>query len=149
MVDKKDELMMAQAVADAIGATKRQVQLWTDAGVIQCLPDTDRQGRGSQRLYSKDELPTAALVAAAAKAKLPIGILKRFAENLRLYTKTDAYSVTRDRGYIVFEVPDDPNEPQDSWIFYFGGPAFPQEEIEQLSSAVVINVNKVMADLKK
>ncbi len=149
MAEAKSELMMAQAVADAIGATKRQVQLWTDAGAIQCLPDTDRQGRGSQRLYSKDELPTAALVAAAAKAKLPIGILKRFAENLRQYIKADAYSVTRDRGFIVFEIPDDPNETQESWIFYHGGPAFPQEEIERLNSAVVINANKVMDDLKK
>ena len=149
MAEAKSELMMAQAVADAIRATKRQVQLWTDAGVIQCLPDTDRQGRGSQRLYSKDELPTAALVAAAAKAKLPIGILKRFAENLRLYIKTDAYSVTRDRGYIVFEVPDDPNEPQDSWIYYFGGPAFPEERIESLRSSVVINVNRVLAGMKQ
>ncbi len=149
MADTKDELMMAQAVADAIGATKRQVQLWTDAGAIQCLPDTDRQGRGSQRLYTKDELPTAALVAAAAKAKLPIGILKRFAEHLRLYAKAGAYSAVEHGGYIVFEVPDDPNKPQDSWIFCYGGPAFPDEKIEPLRCSVVINVNRVLAGMKQ
>ena len=43
--------IMAQAVADAIGANKRQVQIWTDAGILRCLPETDRQGRGRQRLY--------------------------------------------------------------------------------------------------
>ena len=66
---------MAQAVADAIGATKRQVQLWTDGGAIRCLPETDRQGRGRQRLYDQTELPFAALVAALATHKLPIGDL--------------------------------------------------------------------------
>jgi hypothetical protein len=70
-----DEPLMAQAVADAVGATKRQVQLWTDGGAIRCLPDTDRQGRGSQRLYDQDELPFAAFVAALAQHKIPIGDL--------------------------------------------------------------------------
>ena len=58
-----EEPLMAQAVADAVGATKRQIQLWTDGGAIRCLPETDRQGRGRQRLYEQSELPFAALVA--------------------------------------------------------------------------------------
>ena len=67
--------LMAQAVADAIGATLRQVQIWTDAGVLQCIAETDRQGRGRQRLYDQEVIPIAALIAAAAQFKLPIGAL--------------------------------------------------------------------------
>ena len=74
MVDT--EYLMAQAVADAVGATKRQIQIWTDAGAIDCLPETDRQGRGRQRLYDKSELPIAALIAYLARYKLPIGSLQ-------------------------------------------------------------------------
>ena len=66
---------MAQALADAIGASKRQVQLWTDAAVIHCRPDTDRQGTGRRRLYDPEEIPIAAIVAAMARLKLPIGTL--------------------------------------------------------------------------
>lgn len=65
--------IMAQAVADAIGANKRQVQIWTDAGILRCLPETDRQGRGRQRLYDPDELPFATLAARMADVKTPIG----------------------------------------------------------------------------
>ena len=75
--------LMAQAVADAIGATKRQVQVWTDAGAIHCLPETDRQGRGHQRLYDLNELPLAALVATMARHRLPIGIIREWADSIR------------------------------------------------------------------
>ncbi len=71
----RDEPLMAQAVADKVGATKRQIQLWTDGGAIRCLPGTDRQGRGRQRLYDQSELPFAALVTALARHKIPIGDL--------------------------------------------------------------------------
>ena len=74
---------MAQAVADAIGATKRQVQIWTDAGAVHCLPETDRQGRGRQRLYDLNELPLAALVATMARHRLPIGIIREWADSIR------------------------------------------------------------------
>jgi hypothetical protein len=74
---------MAQAVADAIGATKRQVQLWTDAGVVQCIPETDRLGPGRQRHYERDEIPIAALVAAAAPFRLPIRMLDQLSWTIR------------------------------------------------------------------
>ncbi len=67
---------MAQAVADAVGATKRQVQLWSDAGAIQCFPETDRQGRGRQRLYPRSELPFAAMAAFLARYQIPIGMIR-------------------------------------------------------------------------
>ena len=67
--------LMAQSLADAIEATKRQVQIWTDAGLLKCRPETDRQGRGRQRLYDPDEIPFAALVAQMARFKIPIGVM--------------------------------------------------------------------------
>ena len=65
--------IMAQALADAIGARKRQVQIWTDAGILRCLSGTDRQGRGKQRLYDPSEKGFAALAARMADVKTPIG----------------------------------------------------------------------------
>ncbi len=70
------DLLMAKAMADAIGATKRQVQIWTDAEVLICRPETNlHPGRGRQRLYDREELPVAALIAEAARFTLPIGTL--------------------------------------------------------------------------
>lgn len=54
---------MAGELARMSGATKRQVQLWTDAGALRCVAGTDRQGRGRQRLYSEDEARYARLAA--------------------------------------------------------------------------------------
>ena len=71
------ETLMAQAVADAIGATKRQVQIWTDAGAVHCIPETDRMGRGRQRLYDQSELPKAAIIARLAEFQVPIGVLQQ------------------------------------------------------------------------
>lgn len=75
--------LMAQAVANAVGATKRQVQLWTDAGVIKCLPETDRQGRGRQRLYPTEELPFAAIAHFLSVYQIPIGRLKFYMDLVR------------------------------------------------------------------
>ena len=79
----KSDHLMAQAVADRVGATKRQIQMWTDAGVLVCLPETHRKGRGRQRLYERSELPYATVIAELAKMKLPIGTLQVFSEHMR------------------------------------------------------------------
>ncbi len=80
---------MAQAVADAVGATKRQVQLWSDAGTIQCFPETDRQGRGRQRLYPRAELPFAALAAFLARYQIPIGMIRAWIHFTRMQLASD------------------------------------------------------------
>jgi hypothetical protein len=70
-----DNLYMANAFAAECGATKRQIQEWTRRGVIQCVPGTELQGRGRQRLYDLSEAGFAAFGACLAQAKLPIGEL--------------------------------------------------------------------------
>ncbi len=80
---------MAQAVADAVGATKRQVQLWSDAGAIQCFPETDRQGRGRQRLYPRSELPFAAMAAFLARYQIPIGMIRAWSHFTRKHLASD------------------------------------------------------------
>ena len=84
---------MAQAVADATGATKRQVQIWTDAGAILCIPETDRQGRGRQRLYDRSELPFVALVNALSIYKVPIGYLVKWTSLARIYLGDQAHKL--------------------------------------------------------
>ncbi len=80
---------MAQGVADAVGATKRQVQLWSDAGAIQCFPETDRQGRGRQRLYPRSELPFAAMAAFLARYQIPIGMIRAWIHFTRMQLASD------------------------------------------------------------
>ena len=80
---------MAKAVADAVGATKRQVQLWSDAGAIQCFPETDRQGRGRQRLYPRSELPFAAMAAFLARYQIPIGMIRAWIHFSRMQLEHD------------------------------------------------------------
>ncbi len=88
---------MAQAVADAIGATKRQVQLWTDHGVVRCIPETDRLGPGRQRHYERDEIPIAALVAAAAQFRLPIRMLDLLSWMIRMLIERGDEDLPRGR----------------------------------------------------
>ena len=82
MIDKP---LMAQAFADLIGATKRQVQFWTDRGAIKCIPETDQQGRGKQRHYDDAEIPIARIIAQMAAFQLPIGRLVWSANMIRGY----------------------------------------------------------------
>ncbi len=65
--------LMAQAFGDSVGATKRQIQIWTDAGLLNCLRGTNRQGRGRQRLYDHSEKPAAAFISRLAAYGIPIG----------------------------------------------------------------------------
>jgi len=69
-----DRPLMAQAVADAVGATKRRVQLWSDHGVLQFLPGSGGV-RGNQRLYPRTELPFAAMACYLAKLGVNIGTI--------------------------------------------------------------------------
>ena len=64
--------LMAQALADAVGTTKRRVQLWTDAGALHCFPETDKLGRGRQRLYPRSELPFVAVAHAMAENEVRV-----------------------------------------------------------------------------
>ena len=66
---------MAKALADAVGATKRQVQFWTDHGVLQFLPGSGGT-RGNQRLYPRTELPFAAMAYYLAVSGFQIGTIK-------------------------------------------------------------------------
>ena len=139
-----DDFLMAQAVADAIGATKRQVQLWTDAGAIRCIPESDRQGRGRQRRYDRSELPVAALVAAMARCKLPIGHLLRFSDAIRDSVENRG-SCIEDGGLLLLEISDEPMP----WFVWCGdehilGMCFIEHE---MTEAVVIDVSKAIAGL--
>jgi hypothetical protein len=77
------QTLLANSIANAIGATKRQVQLWTDAGALQCLPETDRQGSGRKRQYEPIELVVGGMIAAMARYQMPVGRLKQVAELVR------------------------------------------------------------------
>ena len=84
-----NNLLMAQAFGDAVGATKRQIQFWTDRGAVKCVAGTDQQGRGKQRLYDEAEIPIARLIAQMAAFQLPIGRLISAAEWIRVFTNPE------------------------------------------------------------
>ena len=66
---------MAKALADAVGATKRQVQFWSDHEVLEFLPGSGGS-RGNQRLYPRTELPFAAMACYLAASGIRIGAIK-------------------------------------------------------------------------
>ncbi len=70
-----DQPLMAKALADGVGATKRQVQFWSDHGVLQFLPGSGGT-RGNQRLYPRTELPFAAMAHYLAVSGIQIGTIK-------------------------------------------------------------------------
>ncbi len=70
-----DQPLMAQALADVVGATKRQVQFWSDHKVLQFLPGSGGT-RGNQRLYLRTELPFAAMACYLAASGIQIGTIK-------------------------------------------------------------------------
>jgi len=84
---------MAQALANEANATKRQIQLWTDAGILRCLDGTDRQGRGRQRLYDDDEIKFSRFAAALAGLYLPIGVLINATEQYRALTTSPQWAI--------------------------------------------------------
>ena len=146
---------MAQAVADAVGATKRQIQIWTDAGVIYCLPETDRQGRGRQRLYDRSELPFAALTAYLARYKLPIGSLQLASFAVR--QSLDFAAIPQEErewaqralkgdeeSYMVFAViQKEPQMPMFKWSTR--GQLL--KSLEKYDGQLIVNVRKVIAPL--
>ena len=83
METQNDTDLMAQGLADAVGATKRQIQTWTDAGILLCRPETDRQGTGIRRKYPREQRAVAAFVTALSRFKLHIGELIVYAGHLR------------------------------------------------------------------
>ena len=78
-----DQPLMAKALADAVGATKRQVQFWSDHGVLQFLPGSGGS-RGNQRLYLRTELPFAAMACCLAEVGIQIGTIELAAFLVRI-----------------------------------------------------------------
>jgi hypothetical protein len=77
-----DNLLMAQAFGDAIGAPKRRVQFLTDHGALRCVGEKHPK-RGRQRLYDEAEIPIGKLIAQMAAFELPIGRLIWTANEIR------------------------------------------------------------------
>ncbi len=92
-----NNLLMAQAFGDAVGATKRQIQFWTDRGAVKCVAGTDQQGRGKQRLYDEAEIPIARLIAQMAAFQLPIGRLIESAHLIRGFANLQGRGTTAPR----------------------------------------------------
>jgi DNA-binding transcriptional MerR regulator len=144
--------LMAQAVADAVGATKRQIQFWTDRGVLMC-PGPLHPSRGQQRLYGKDELRFAAIARYLTKYKMPVEELKRFTDFVRSGLRGRLPDVPTDRAGRVAEWCQAAWRGEiDSSILYRGEQEpiwFPSDGILKLlrltDGAVVLNVHRIMA----
>jgi hypothetical protein len=60
-------------IAKASRAKPRAVQLWADAGAIRAEPETDRAGSGRHRLFTRNEVIIARVLAPFAEEKIAIG----------------------------------------------------------------------------
>ncbi len=144
---------MAQAVADAVGATKRQVQLWSDAKVILCFPETDRQGRGRQRLYPRSELPFAAMAAFLARYQIPIGMIEAWIRFTRMQLASDIPGPGRkadwyrkafrgqEESYMMFQAAEGPVTGSFGW----NDRRIMIEGVTHNHGYIVLNVSKVIA----
>ena len=65
------------------GVKRRTVQLWSEGGVLIAEPETERQGSGVHRTFSRDEAIVCLILSRFAQWNLPIGRLARIAGVLR------------------------------------------------------------------
>jgi hypothetical protein len=65
------------------GAKRRSVQLWAEGGAIRAEEETERQGSGVHRTFSRDEAIVACILAPFAEMGAPIGRLIRISNWLR------------------------------------------------------------------
>lgn len=66
-----------------VGAKRRTVQIWAEAGVIQADPSTERAGTGTARRFGWDEAVIACIVHAFAIRQVSIGHLLKVSCGLR------------------------------------------------------------------
>lgn len=61
------DLYNAQALADKVGATYRQIEYWTTKGYLRTLPvhGAKTEGSGRRRVYGADEVNVARAIVAA------------------------------------------------------------------------------------
>ena len=69
-----DKPLLMQALADAVGATKSQIQFWTDHKILGYLPGTGG-GQGHNRVYPRSELPFAAMARSFAAHGVQVGAI--------------------------------------------------------------------------
>jgi hypothetical protein len=146
----EDRPLMAQAVATAVRASKRQVQIWTDAGVLHCLPATDRQGRGRQRLYERDELRFAALARCLAQlTPAPIGVLLKIVDLVRAKLaagENRAAWLGQEESCIVVG---GPYGPLGQFLIHWNKPDVAlRQAYDQLGVAVIVNVRAIMSTIR-
>jgi hypothetical protein len=73
-------------IVDIAHSDRRLVQFWVEAGALRPTAESDRQGRGRHRQFSRDELIIACLLTALSYGRTPIGLMIRFAEGMRSVT---------------------------------------------------------------
>jgi DNA-binding transcriptional MerR regulator len=158
--------LMAVAVGDAVGVSRRTVQFWADQGALVPLDDTAGQGRGRQRVFDRSELPVAAILAELAALKMPVSALKSVATFVRAALngdeESDPLGSRRDiatacvagelESYIVIEHSEGWLKP--SWVF--GDEVDYPVKIDTIgrvlrrcAGATVVNVQSVMRKLPK
>lgn len=133
--------IMAKALAAAVGSTRRKVQLWTDARVIQCLPGTDYQGSGKHRIYDPSEIKFAALAAELSGYQISIGRIAEIVGSFRdrLANPDSSHLPVH---WLIITRPGDGYERE--WVGFVPD-RFLRSELKRMSpSATVIDVEAVM-----
>lgn len=112
IVPDDDRLYTLSEVAAAIGANRRSLQIWTDAGVLHPEPGTNRAGTGIHRKYRYPEIEIAAICAEAQKFGAGIGMLLAISERWRKRIVDSLLGELPDG----FELPKD--EPAEAWVYW-------------------------------
>lgn len=78
----------AQDVCRASGLTYRQVDHWVTTGVLVPI-DTPNPGSGAGRRFSSEEMTVACVLASMRTLAVPLGVLDRVAQQLRMFGADD------------------------------------------------------------
>src|SRR4051812_35211978 len=93
-------------LADEAGVPIRTIQFWTDAGVLQAAPESDRQGRGRHRVYDATppyhgELAWTLIAAELHRLHAPVGVMRRLIQFLRNDGASKSIGRALDSDYFV------------------------------------------------
>ena len=78
-----DSTFMVSEIVKLTGASNRWVQRWNDIGILRAQPETEGKGTGIHRRFSMAEVLIAAPLAQLGHFGMPIGEIKKVADEIR------------------------------------------------------------------
>ncbi|WP_424360182.1 hypothetical protein [Methylocystis parvus] len=150
-IDRRGEYTVAE-IARAAGAKPRSVQHWAASGILLAIPQTNRAGTGTPRLFAGDEAIVACVMQALVARQTPVGELLRVSYILRDQFLTRGFSRRGILGKIIRGeaqawLVDFPEQDDPAWklVIKGGGESFETIFADMASTMVAIVIDLTAA----